>query len=194
MAVEKMLTFSEFQSNTELKAKFGGDYKKYLDSFAIKLAGTAVFGFANQNGGYVPGLGDVSLFLSATKYGNMDVQDKKQDAINEKLSKISDPKLRAKIEAGLNSKDMSEAFFDMLIDRYEKKNQEFDEMWAKYQAAKAEAADMKKACERILKEYQTNQSSSTRSKYIAAERARNEADILTDIYLGLAGYIAHRVT
>ena len=197
MAVEKMLTFSEFQSNPELKAKFGGDYTKYLDSFAAKLSGTALFDFASQNGGYVPGLSATSIFFSAPNYGSKSVQekeDKRQAAIEERLSKISDPKLRAQIEAELNSKDMSEAFFDMLIDRYEKKNQEFDEMWAKYQAAKGEAADMKRACERILKEYQYNQSSSARSKYIETEHAYNEADMWADIYLGLAGDIAHRVT
>jgi len=197
MAVEKMLTFSEFQSNPELKAKFGGDYTKYLDSFAAKLAGTAVFDFANQNSGYVPGLRDTSIFFSAPDYRNKSVQqkqDKEQKAIEEKLNKISDPKLRAKIEAELSAKDMSEAFFDMLMDRYEKKNKEFDEMWAKYQAAKGEAADMKKACERILKEYQNNQSSFNKSNYIKAEHDYAEADMWADIYLGLAGDIAHRIT
>ena len=124
MAVEKMLTFSEFQSNPELKAKFGGDYTKYLDSFAAKLSGTGVFAFAEQNGGHIPGLKDTSIFFSARNFGSPSVQarqDKMQDAIEEKLSKIADPKLRAKIEAELYSQDMSQAFFDMLIARYERR-------------------------------------------------------------------------
>ena len=57
-------------------------------------------------------------------------------------------------------------------------------MWERYQAAKAEAADMKEACERILREYQTKQSSTTRSKYIETDYAYNEADMWADIYLG----------
>ena len=197
MAVEKMLTFSEFQSNPELNAQFGGDYTKYLQTFVAKLSRTGVFTFAKPNGGNVPELNKVSLFYSVPNLGNSSVQarqDKMQDAIEEKLSKIADPKLRAKIEAELYSQDMSQAFFDMLIARYEKKNKEFDEMWERYQAAKAEAADMKRVCERLLKEYQTNQSSSTRSKYIEAEDLYTKADGAADILLGLARDIAYRVT
>ena len=88
MAVEKMLTLQEFQSNPELKAKFGGDYTKYLDSFSVKLNAMGLFGFAAQNSkSNIPGLNNVSLFFGApasiTEKYNQQVQeqqDKKQEA------------------------------------------------------------------------------------------------------------------
>ena len=191
MAVEKMLTLQEFQSNPELKAKFGGDYTKYLDSFSVKLNAMGLFGFAAQNSkSNIPGLNNVSLFFGApasiTEKYNQQVQeqqDKKQEAIEEKLNKIKDPKLRAQVEAELSSTDLSDALFDLMIARYEKKHAEFEEIWAKYQIAKAEAADMKKVCEKILREYQNNQNVSVRSKYIEAEHSYNEANMWAEIYL-----------
>ena len=201
MAVEKMVSYAEFQSNPELKAQFG-DYSKYLDSFAAKLSGMGLFNFAQQNSGAaIPGLNKTSIFFSApqtiTSRYQAQVQekeDKKQANIQEKLDKITDPKLRAKIEAELGSKDLSEALFELMMDRYERKPAEFEEIWAKYQAAKGEAADMKKACERILREYQQNQNSSLRGRYLAQEHKYNEADMWADIYLSEAMEVSHRVT
>lgn len=202
MTVQKMLTFQEFQSNPELKAQFGGDYSKYLDSFTAKLSGMGLFNFAAQNSGTtIPGLGNTSIFFGAPKsitdQYNEQVQAKREEkmaALEEKLNKVKDSKVRAQLEAELGSGDLSEALFDLMIARYEKKQAEFEEIWAKYQIAKGEAADMKKACERILREYQQNQSSSVRGKYLAQEHKYNEANMWADIYLGEAMDASHSVT
>ena len=37
MANEKIVTYTEFQNNPELRAKFEGNYESYLNSFSAKL-------------------------------------------------------------------------------------------------------------------------------------------------------------
>ena len=202
MANEKIVTYTEFQNNPELRAKFEGNYESYLNSFSAKLLSSGLFKFAAQNSEYssIPGLNQVSLFFGApksvTNQSPVQVQeqdDKKQNEIDKKLEQIKDPKIRAQVEAEVYTGNLSDAFLDMLIDRYEKKKDEFDEIWAKYQLAKGEAADMKKTCERLLREYRNNESSSIRSQYITAERQYTDADMWSDIYLSEAMDVSHRV-
>lgn len=200
MGVEKLATYTEFQNNPELKAKFGGDYTSYLNSFAAKLSGAALFDFAAQSGySSVPGLNKVSLFFGRNKIGAAQAQlniqnEKKQEAIQEKLDRIKDPKVRAQVEEELYSNNLSDAFFDLLLERYSKKKDEFDEVWAKYQLAKGEAADMKKVCENLLREYQRNETSSVKGKYIDAEKQYSDANMWAEIYLSNAMDVSHRVT
>lgn len=201
MGDNKIVTFTEFQSNPELIAKFGGNYENYLNSFTAQLSGNGLFNFAAQNTGYstVPGLNKVSLFFGGVKSGavqaNTQIQeqnDKKQAEIDKKLAQIKDPKIRAQVEEELYSGNLTDLFFEMLVDRYEKKKDEFDEIWAKYQLAKGQAADMKKTCEKLLREYQYNESSSIRSRYVNAEKEYSDADMWSEIYLSEAMDVSHR--
>lgn len=202
MSADKIVSYSEFQSNKELNVKFGGDYTRYLDSFAAKLSSEAVFDFASKSGfSSVPGLNKVSLFFGRSNVSAAQSQqkiqaqnDKKQTEIEKKLEQIKDPKIRAQIEEELYSNNLSDAFFDMLMERYAKKKDEFDEVWAQYQLAKGQAADMKKTCEKLLREYQSNESSSIRSQYVTAEQQYTDADMWADIYLSKAVDVSHRVT
>lgn len=200
MGAEKIVSFTEFQSNPELNTKFGGDYTSYLNSFAAKLSGAALFDFASQNGfSSVPGLNKVSLFFGRSKVGNTFAQqklqeqnDKKQAEIEKKLEQIKDPKIRAQVEEELYSNNLSDAFFDMLIERYTKKKDEFEEVWTKYQLAKGEAADMKRTCEKLLQEYQNNENSSTKGKYVTAEKQYTDSKMWAEIYLSSARDVSHR--
>ena len=84
---------------------------------------------------------------------------------------------------------------DMLIERHKKKMAEFEEVWAKYQLAKGQAADLKKTCEKLLREYQaSNDSSSKKTNYNRAYKDYADAQLDADIYLDIAGDISHRVT
>lgn len=200
MSVEKMVTYAEFQSNPELQEKFQGSYDSYLNSFAAKLSGTAVFNFAAQNGeSSIPGLNNVSLFFGTPKTkqtnSSKEIQaqnDKKQAEIEKKLASIKDSKIRAQIADELYFGNLSSAFFDLLMERYENKKNEFEEIWEKYQFAKGQAADMKKTCERLLREYQRNENSIRKSQYITAENNYKDADMWADIYLSSAMDASHR--
>ena len=80
----------------------------------------------------------------------------------------------------------------MLMERYTKKKDEFEEIWTKYQIAKGEAADMKRTCEKLLQEYQTNENSSTKGKYITAEKQYTDSKMWAEIYLSSAMDASHR--
>jgi hypothetical protein len=195
-----VVTLEQFQSDPKLQAQFGGDYGRYLDSFMQQLQLGGLFDVARQGYTSVPGLNKVSLFYNFTPQTAAATdkikqqEEEKQAKIDKKLDTIKDPKIRAQVEAELYSNNLTEEFFELLLDRYERKKEEFDILWAKYQAAKGEAANMKKVCERLLREYQSKQDVSVRSRYINTERNFQEADMWADIYLSEAGDVAHRVT
>jgi hypothetical protein len=194
----KIASLQQFQNDPKLQAEFGGDYGRYLDSFLQKLNNNGLFSFAQQGYTTVPGLNQVSLFYNFQPQttGATDKikqqEEEKQAKIDKKLETIKDPKIRAQVAAELYSNNLTEEFFELLLDRYEKKKEEFDVLWAKYQAAKGEAANMKKVCERLLREYQSKQDISIRTNYINAEHKFSDADMWAGIFLSEAGDVAHR--
>ena len=195
MAIDNTIkTLAEFQASPELQKQFGGDYLRYLNSFAEKLSGMAVFDFANQGYSSVPGLNKVSLFYNVSRTsGAQGFDDEKQKKLEERLNKISDPKIRAAAEEEFYAGNMSDAFIDFLIAKHEQRMAEFDEIWEKYQLAKAQRADLKKTCERLLAEYQnSNDSSVKRGAYNNAYREYAQADLDADIYLSEAMDVSHR--
>ena len=193
MAVEKLVTLEQFQKDPKLQAEFGGDYNKYLTSFVQKLNQVGIFGIDGiQN---VPGLSKISLFFGLGRVGQTNAeQDKRFEAINKKLEQIKDPKIREKVAAEMFAGNLSDAFFDMIMERYDKKKAEFEEIWAKYEVAKGQAADLKKTCERLLAEYKKSEDDAgKKGEYNKAYNNFAEAQLDADIYLDVAGDVSHRV-
>ena len=193
MAVEKLVTLEQFQKDPKLQAEFGGDYNKYLSNFIQKLNQVGIFGVDGiQN---VPGLNRISLFFGLGRVGQTNAkQDERFEAINKKLEHIKDPKVRAQIAEDMFAGNLSDAFFDMLMERYDKKKAEFEEVWAKYEAAKGEAANLKKTCERLLAEYKkSDDDAGKKGEYNKAYNNYTEAQLNADIYLDVAGDVSHRV-
>ena len=192
MTVEKLVSLEQFQKDPKLQAEFGGDYKRYLSSFIQKLNQVGIFGIDGiQN---VPGLNRISLFFGLNGLNQTDGQkDEKFEEINKRLEQIKDPKIREKVAAEMFAGNLSDAFFDMIMERYDKKKAEFEEIWAKYEVAKGQAADLKKTCERLLAEYQkSNDDAMSKSKYNKARKDYKDVLTLEDIYLSIAGDISHR--
>ncbi len=192
MAVEKLVSLEQFQKDPKLQAEFGGDYNRYLSSFIQKLNQVGIFGIDGiQN---VPGLNRISLFFGLNGLNQTDGQkDEKFEEINKRLEQIKDPKIREKVAAEMFAGNLSDAFFDMIMERYDKKKAEFEEIWAKYEVAKGQAADLKKTCERLLAEYKKYDGDT------AKERAYNQAytsyakrQLDADTYLDVAGELSHR--
>jgi hypothetical protein len=195
MADNTIKSLTEFQASPELQKEFGGNYLLYLSSFEQQLSNKAVFDFAGQGYSTVPGLNKVSLFYNVNRTdSSQQADEEKQKKIEEKLNKITNPKIKAQVEAEFYTGNLSDAFMDLLIAKHEQKMAEFDEIWAKYQMAKAQRADLKKTCERLLVEYQnSNDSSVKKGQYNNAYREYSEADLDADIYLSIARDISHRV-
>ncbi len=193
---DKIASLQEFQNDPKLQAEFGGDYLRYANTMMQKLNKFGVFNFAANNFGAMPDLKGVSLFYHVDRGSAVSKKDEeRQEKIDKRLEQIKDPKIRAQVAEELKAGNLSDAFMDMLIERHKKKMAEFEEVWAKYQLAKGQAADLKKTCEKLLREYQaSNDSSSKKTNYNRAYKDYAEAQLDADIYLDIAGDISHRVT
>ncbi len=193
---DKIASLQEFQNDPKLQAEFGGDYLRYANTMMQKLNKFGVFNFAANNFGAMPDLKGVSLFYHVDRGSAVSKKDEeRQEKINKRLEQIKDPKIRAQVAEELKAGNLSDAFMDMLIERHKKKMAEFEEVWAKYQLAKGQAADLKKTCEKLLREYQaSNDSSSKKTNYNRAYKDYADAQLDADIYLDIAGDISHRVT
>lgn len=121
---------------------------------------------------------------------NKKISDKQK--IYENLDKIKNPELRAEVENILQGGTPSQAFIDMLLKRYEKKQAEFEEAWARYQEAKGERASLKKTLETIQKRYANSESNYENGLVTKAEKNYKNADLDADILLSIASYLAHR--
>ena len=194
--VGKIVSPQEFQNDPKLQAEFGGDYNRYATSMLNKLNQMGVFNFASQGGNAAPDLKGVSLFYNVNRNSAAQKkEEEQQEKIDKRLDQISNPKIRAQVQAELKAGNLSDAFVDMLIERHEKKMAEFEEIWNKYLLAKGQAADLKKTCERLLREYQNSNDSSVRKgNYNKAYKDYSEAKLDADIYLDIAGDISHRIT
>lgn len=193
---DKIASLQEFQNDPKLQAEFGGDYLRYANTMMQKLNKFGVFNFAANNFGAMPDLKGVSLFYHVDRGSAVSKKDEeRQEKIDKRLEQIKDPKIRAQVAEELKAGNLSDAFMDMLIERHKKKMAEFEEVWAKYQLAKGQAADLKKTCEKLLREYQaSNDSSSKKTNYNRAYKDYADAQLDADIYLDIAGDISHRVT
>ncbi len=191
MTVEKLVSLEQFQKDPKLQAEFGGDYNRYLSSFIQKLNQVGIFGIEEA---VIPGMKGISLFFNSPKAKKTDPQqDEKFEEINKRLGQIKDPKIREKVAAEMFAGNLSDAFFDMIMERYDKKKAEFEEIWAKYEVAKGQAADLKKTCERLLAEYKKYDGDTAKERaYNQAYTSYAEAQLDADIYLDVAGDISHR--
>ena len=191
MTVEKLVSLEQFQKDPKLQAEFGGDYNRYLSSFIQKLNQVGIFGVEEA---VIPGMKGISLFFNPQNAKKTDSQqDEKFEEINKKLEQIKDPKIREKVAAEMFAGNLSDAFFDMIMERYDKKKAEFEEIWAKYEVAKGQAADLKKTCERLLAEYKKYDGDTAKERaYNKAYTSYAEAQLDADIYLDVAGGLSHR--
>ena len=114
------------------------------------------------------------------------------DEILTKLANVKDPELASEIENILQGGTPSQAFVDMLLQRYEKKQAEFEEAWEKYQVAKGERTTLKATMEKIQKKYANSESAYENGLVSKAEKNYKTADLDADIYLSIASYLAHR--
>ena len=117
-----------------------------------------------------------------------------KEKLYEQLAEIKDPWVRQQVEAGLmGTTSPSKAFIDELIKRYDKKQDQFEEAWAEYQAAKDNMAFYKKIMEITIKKYQNSESDFENGLVAKAEKNFADAELNSDILLSKASDIAHRV-
>ena len=110
-----------------------------------------------------------------------------------KLADIKNPELRSEVENILSGGTPSKAFMDYLLHKYEKRQAEFEEAWAKYQIAKGEKTTLKATFEKIQKKYEGSESDFENGQVRHAEKDFKNAELDADIYLSIASYLAHRV-
>ena len=182
----------QFLNNLDLQKEFGGDYDKYVSSFNQMLKEASIYGVGRKFG--IPGLSAISCFFGLNKVGKTDSEeDKRFEEITKKLEQIKDPKIREQVAAEMFAGNLSDAFFDMIMERYDKKKAEFEEIWAKYQEAKAKGEDLKKTCERLLAEYKrSNGDVTTKSNYNKAYNEYAATETNADILLTSARDVSHR--
>lgn len=119
---------------------------------------------------------------------------KDADVIMKGLPEIKDPKLRQEIENMiLNGCEPSKDFVDMLIERLEKKQAEFEIAWAKYQEAKGDRMAYKEMFEKLQKKYANSESGYDQGLVTKAQNKYKDAEINSDVLLSIASYLAHRV-
>lgn len=112
----------------------------------------------------------------------------------DRLNKVKNPELRAEIERiVLYNEEPSQAFIDMILKKYEKRKDEFEQAWARYQEAKGEKGDLKKIFEKIKTKYANSESDYENSLVHNAQRNYNDAELDVEILLSIASDIAHRV-
>ena len=116
-----------------------------------------------------------------------------KEEIYEKLANIKNPELAGEIENILQGKTPDQEFIDLLIKRYEKKQAEFEEAWARYQEAKGNRNTLKNTLEKLQKKYSNSESDYENGLVAKAERNFKYADLNEDVLLSIASYLAHRV-
>lgn len=120
-------------------------------------------------------------------------QKTQKEELLEKLSRIKNPETRKQIEKSLLYGTPSQEFVDYLIKKYNKKQAEFEEAWAEYQASKDNLKFYKKTFEVIEKKYENTDSNYEMSLVTKADKDMTTAERNSDILLSKASDIAHRV-
>ena len=82
---------------------------------------------------------------------------------------------------------------DMLIARYEKKQNEFELKWAQYQEAKGNMKSFKAVLEKLQTKYADSESNYENGLVRTAEKNYKNAELDADVLLSVASYLAHRV-
>ncbi len=93
------------------------------------------------------------------------------------------------LEKGETKRD----FIDMLNERYEKKQAEFEAAWAEYQASKDNLKLLTKIYETLEKKYANSDSDFEQSKVELAFKNARISEMSTDALLGKCSDIAHRI-
>ncbi len=117
-----------------------------------------------------------------------------KEELYEKIANVKDPAIRQQILDGLSGANTpSKMFVDMLIKRYEKKQAQFEQAWAEYQASKDNLAFYKKVMETLEKKYANSESDYENGLVSKAEKNYKNSEMYSDILLSKASDIAHRL-
>ena len=118
----------------------------------------------------------------------------KEDLI-ERAQHIKDPEVRKHVIDGLcNIESPSEAFYNMLIKKYDKQSADFEVAWEEYQQTKNQAAFYKKVLATLAAKYEDSESGYEQGLVRQAQNNYKNANIYSDIALGKASDIAHKPT
>ncbi len=127
-------------------------------------------------------------------YASNSIKSKSQkEILYEKISSIKDPEIRKQVEESFLTGTPSKQFIDYLIKKYDKKQAEFEQAWAEYQASKNNLNFYKKILETIEKKYENSDSNYELSLVDQADKNKINAEHMSDILLSKASDIAHRV-
>ena len=101
--------------------------------------------------------------------------------------------IRKKYLEFLENGETKRDFIDMLNERYEKKQAEFEAAWAEYQASKDNLKLLTKIYETLEKKYANSDSDFEQSKVELAFKNARISEMSTDALLGKCSDIAHRI-
>lgn len=93
------------------------------------------------------------------------------------------------LDKGATERDL----IDLLNERYEKKQAEFEVAWAEYQEAKNNLKLLEKLFNAIEKRYANSDSDFELGQVTRAEKSKKSGEMNADLLLSKASYLAHRV-
>lgn len=126
-------------------------------------------------------------------YASNSIKTKSQkEMLYEKISSIKDPEVRKQVEESFLTGTPSQQFVDYLIKKYDKKQAEFEQAWAEYQASKNSLNFYKKTLEIIEKKYENSDSNYELGLVSQADKNKTNAERRSDILLSKASDIAHK--
>lgn len=138
----------------------------------------------------------VSTPFINTVFANMKTKNSETLTTREKLYEQA-----ANLPAGIREKyleylekgETKRDFIDMLNEKYEKKQAEFEAAWAEYQEAKNNLKLLKKIYEILEKKYANSDSDFEHSKIELAFKNARSSELNADALLGKCSDIAHRI-
>lgn len=101
--------------------------------------------------------------------------------------------IRQKFLEALDKGATERDFIDLLNERYEKKQAEFEVAWAEYQEAKNNLKLLEKLYNIIEKKYANSESDFELGQVTKAEKSMKSGEMNADMLLSKASYLAHRV-
>lgn len=101
--------------------------------------------------------------------------------------------IRKKFLESLEKGTTEKEFIDLLNERYEKRQAEFEVAWAEYQEAKNNLKLLERLYDIIEKKYANSESDFELGKITTAEKNKRSGEMNADILLSKASSIAHRV-
>ena len=115
-----------------------------------------------------------------------------KEILYEKICSIKDPEVRKQVEESFLTGTPSQQFVYYLIKKYDKKQAEFEQAWAEYQASKNSLNFYKKTLEIIEKKYENSDSNYELGLVSQADKNKTNAERRSDILLSKASDIAHK--